>query len=59
MKKKRYIIRPNWCNCHPETCCCDDYVIWDTKKNKKLMTIFNLSTAEHVIKKLNKKAKKK
>lgn len=22
-----YHVRPNWCNCHPETCCCNDWAV--------------------------------
>lgn len=27
--KGRYTCKPNHCNCHPETCCCSDYVIYN------------------------------
>ena len=22
-----YQVKPNWCRCHPETCCCDHWAI--------------------------------
>lgn len=25
--KGRYTCKPNYCDCHPETCCCSDYVV--------------------------------
>lgn len=26
-QKGRYTCKPNLCYCHPETCCCSDYVV--------------------------------
>ena len=25
--KGRYTCKPNRCDCHPETCCCSDYIV--------------------------------
>lgn len=35
----RYKLKENICNCHPETCCCDDYAIIDTRKGVVYLTM--------------------
>jgi hypothetical protein len=35
---ERFIVETNYCRCHPETCCCDDYKITDTKTGEKYLT---------------------
>ena len=37
-RMEKYKIVSNWCNCHPETCCCKDYVIVD-EKGSKVITV--------------------
>jgi hypothetical protein len=34
----RYHVLYNYCNCHPETCCCYPYKLIDTTTGKKLTT---------------------
>jgi hypothetical protein len=41
----RWHVRPNRCNCHPETCCCDDWALHDPAGNKD-QTFFDKSNAE-------------
>ncbi len=31
-------VELNYCSCHPETCCCDDYRIVDTETDTKYIT---------------------
>lgn len=53
MAKLRYVVKGNSCNCHPETCCCDDYQIYDTVDKKKYLTMHNSDIADDVCAKLN------
>lgn len=47
-------LEPNRCNCHPETCCCDDWKITDSKNNK-VVTFHNKENAESFVQYLNEK----
>lgn len=47
----------NGCNCHPETCCCDDYAIVNVKTKEKHSTYFREETAEEVCGLLNNREK--
>lgn len=28
----KYTVERNYCNCHPETCCCDTYILKENGK---------------------------
>ena len=30
----KYTVGPNHCRCHPETCCCDDWAIFNPDRSK-------------------------
>lgn len=47
----RYTVRPNWCNCHPETCCCNDWAVY--KGNEKITTFYARAKADEYVKELN------
>jgi hypothetical protein len=49
---KRYTVEPNSCSCHPETCCCNDWAVYD--KGKKVITFFEKCAAERYCEYLNK-----
>jgi len=34
----RFTVKQNYCNCHPETCACNDWAVYDG--DKKLTTFF-------------------
>jgi hypothetical protein len=53
----KYRIVSNWCDCHPETCCCNDYAIVD-KFGNKVTTAFSREMAKVIIDGLKVKAKK-
>jgi hypothetical protein len=44
-------VRPNWCRCHPETCSCNDWAVF--QGSEKHSTHFHKETAELVAKALN------
>jgi hypothetical protein len=44
-------VRMNHCNCHPETCCCNDYAVY--VGDKKHSTHFRKEVAELVARALN------
>ena len=48
----KYHVEANCCNCHPETCCCNDWVL-NNPKGKKITTFFNKDDAQEVADKLN------
>ena len=48
----RYKATGNTCDCHPETCCCKDWAVFDG--NKKHSTYFDKATAVQVAESLNK-----
>ncbi len=51
----RYQVGQNTCNCHPDTCCCDDYAIYDTKNGYlKHSTHFSETVAQEITDALNK-----
>lgn len=47
-----YKIESNYCDCHPETCCCDKYKVVDDKDNT-IAKFYNIEDAENLIKILN------
>lgn len=38
-------VRRNACNCHPETCCCDDWAVFDPD-GKRYGTFFHKKDAD-------------
>lgn len=48
----KYHVVSNYCGCHPETCCCNDWVLND-KKGERVTTFFNKSDAQETAEKLN------
>jgi hypothetical protein len=47
-----YRVVPNWCNCHPETCCCNDWAIV-TNRDTKHSTHFDQTQAINIAEALN------
>lgn len=47
-----YHVRSNWCRCHPETCCCNDWAV-HSPDGKKHSTYFHQKTADEVAYVLN------
>jgi hypothetical protein len=50
---KSYHVRYNYCQCHPETCCCNDWAVHEPNGNKH-STYFHRNTAIEVADALNK-----
>lgn len=46
MNKEKYYIGRNHCNCHPETCCCNDWAIYDSEDDEVFETFFRESEAK-------------
>ena len=51
-----YTVKLNYCKCHPETCSCNDWAIYDIK-NEKVSSHFHKEEAEYYCKLYNKKEK--
>lgn len=49
-----YHVRPNYCNCHSETCCCYDYAVHDGG-GKKDLTFHRIQDAQDWANMKNKK----
>lgn len=49
---KKFHVRVNRCHCHPETCCCNDWAVFDPM-GKKHSTFFERHTADDVAYALN------
>lgn len=47
-----YSVEKNYCNCHPETCCCNPYKIVDTN-GEKFETFYTKEKAQIVANALN------
>jgi hypothetical protein len=52
VKKKEFTVGRNRCNCHPETCGCDDWAVF-TPKGKKWETFYNKENADEIVKLIN------
>ena len=48
----KYHYERNYCNCHPETCCCHDYKIMLGRE--KIATAFDEKAAIGLVSRLNK-----
>jgi hypothetical protein len=55
---KKYTVARNRCNCHPETCCCDPWVILDPN-GKRFTTVFDEKTAHTIANAMNEKRKER
>lgn len=44
--KPKYYVGPNHCRCHPETCCCDDWAVYDSEDDQVFETFFRKEEAE-------------
>lgn len=53
VKRTRYVLQRNHCNCHPETCCCDPYKVVDIITNTKLSTHYNWDDGKRLVDTLN------
>lgn len=51
MAGERFTVAPNHCGCHPETCCCDPWVV--LKDGEPHSTFYRRSTADEVAQALN------
>jgi len=51
-----YHVAPNYCQCHPETCCCNYWRLNDPN-GEKVTTFYNKVDAESLAEKLNDKNK--
>lgn len=49
----RYKVERNYCNCHPETCCCPDWAIIDTTDGLKYDSHNSETTAREIAAALN------
>lgn len=56
-----YSVGINFCNCHPETCCCNRYAIFENKDGKmvKHSTHYAEKTAKEIAASLNSTVKQK
>ena len=52
METGKYLVEVNRCNCHPETCCCNDWVLYDPD-GEKITTFFHKKDAEKLADTLN------
>ena len=41
----KWHVRANRCRCHPETCCCDDWAVYDTN-GENYLTFFDKESAD-------------
>lgn len=53
--KEKYQVKSNYCNCHPETCCCNDWAVYSAD-GEKHSTHFKREVAELVAEALNTKS---
>lgn len=49
-----YKVGVNYCNCHPETCCCNDWAIYN-ENDEKYSTFFRKEVALEICELLNNK----
>lgn len=50
--KPKFTFKENYCDCHPETCCCDDYIIM--MGDVKVGTLSDYERVKEVLEILNK-----
>ncbi|MGD9275891.1 MAG: hypothetical protein PVJ67_01840 [Candidatus Pacearchaeota archaeon] len=51
MTNEKYTLGKNSCDCHPETCHCADYAIYE--EGKKYIPVFDRPKGEHIVNALN------
>lgn len=53
MSEKRFTSGRNLCGCHPETCCCKDFAVWDGASGGRHSTYPTEDAAEQAAQALN------
>lgn len=48
-----YEVRRNYCDCHPETCCCKPWGLFHKVTGEKIATFYSKSDAVSLCEKLN------
>ncbi|HEJ6002048.1 hypothetical protein I5F53_03750 [Pseudomonas aeruginosa] len=46
---KDFHVRRNYCDCHPETCCCNDWAVHDAEGNKLTTHFYREEADEQVV----------
>ncbi len=49
----RYVVRPTHCNCHPETCCCNPWEVFDTTESQTISRFYKRAHADSLASELN------
>lgn len=49
---KKYTVHKGYCNCQPETCCCDDWEVQD-ERGERVCSFCSKGEAHNLAKKLN------
>lgn len=44
---KEYHVRPNYCTCHPETCCCNDWAVHAPDGSKVDTFFYKQAAVDH------------
>jgi len=47
MRNMKFTVKQNYCNCHPETCACNDWVVYDG--DKKYRRVSGLQTKQKLV----------
>jgi hypothetical protein len=50
-QEKTYTLGSTRCDCHPETCCCSDYTIYEN--GKEYAQIVSKEIGDHIVEALN------
>lgn len=50
----KYYVDVNFCNCHPETCSCDQYAVYYPLSSKKYSSFYSKNKAQEIADILNK-----
>jgi hypothetical protein len=43
----KYVVKVNRCKCHPETCVCNDWAVYNTYIDEKVTTHFDKAEADY------------
>lgn len=49
----QYRVGRNWCNCHPETCCCEPWGVFESGEKRPFSTHYFKADADTVANALN------
>lgn len=52
-----YEVKPNTCNCHPETCCCNPWKVVEKGTNLLIASLYFKDKAQQLADMLNRKNK--